>query len=252
MRYMRQRPRKDILTAVLFLGIIGLLVFSSLWAWHSYISTPPYVDEAKYPVRGIDISRHNGEIDFGKVAESGIEFVFIKASEGKNHRDTLYHRNLQRAREAGLKAGAYHFFRFDREGVEQGVNFMEALGGDVPELGLVIDVEKAGNPAGIEDEQIKSRLSSMVEYLHLMGHPVMVYTNVDGYYQYICDVLPGYPLWICGFRENPINAEWTFWQYDHHGRIPGIEGDVDLNTFCGTREEWERYLAGDTWPYAAT
>ena len=252
MRFFRARPARDIATAVVFLGVIGLLVFSAIKTYREYQSTPPYVDPQKYPVRGIDISRYNGDIDFERVAASGIDFVFIKASEGVTHRDTLFRRNMADATRAGLITGAYHFFRFDSDGVEQALNFLRAVGHRKPELGLVIDVESAGNPSGVDPIKIKKNLASMVEYMNLLGHRVMIYTNHDGYYDYIEEILPGYPLWICRFRENPINAEWTFWQYDHHGRVDGIQGDVDLNAFCGSREDWERFLDGEVWPYTAT
>lgn len=241
---LRQKPRRDILAAVMFLLVTGLLVFSAYHAYRGYVTSPPYVDAERYPVRGIDVSRHNGAIDFRKVKESGMEFVFIKASEGATHRDSLFSRNIDSARSAGLATGAYHFFRFDREGVDQAINFLEALGSRDPELGLVIDVESAGNPGNIPPQTVKKRLSSMVEYLNMLGFRVTVYTNFDGYYDYIRDTLPDYPLWICRFQENPINADWHFWQYDHHGKVDGISGDVDLNAFNGSREEWIEYLAG--------
>ena len=250
MRYLRNRPAKDIAVAIVFLGVICLLVFSAVWAYREYISTPPYVDDDKYPVRGIDVSRHNGNIDFKKVADSGIEFVFVKASEGVNHRDTLFTRNIESARREGLKVGAYHFFRFDADGVEQAINFLKAVGHRRLDIGLVIDVEKTGNPKGVSEEEVKKKLTSMVEYMNLLGYRVMVYTNHEGYYDYISDTLPGIPLWICRFQENPINAEWTFWQYNHHGKVDGIAGDVDLNAFCGSREDWSRYLEGAVWPYS--
>ncbi|MCH5227348.1 MAG: hypothetical protein J1F16_05970 [Muribaculaceae bacterium] len=249
MRYIWQRPGKDIAVAILFLGVLCLLIFSAVWAWRQYISTPPYVDEKLYPVRGIDVSRHNGEIDFKKVKESGIDFVFVKASEGVNHRDSLFARNIDRAHHEGLKTGAYHFFRFDSNGIDQALNFLRAVGSRQPELGLVIDVESSGNPSGIPVDEIKKQLTMMVEYMNLLGYRVMIYTNLDGYYDYIEDILPGYPLWICRFKENPINAEWTFWQYDHHGKVDGVKGDVDLNAFMGDRKAWERYLNGAVWPY---
>lgn len=251
MRYLREKPAKDILAALAFLGVACLLVFSCVWAYRQYQSTPPYVDPLKYPVRGIDISRHNGEIDFQKVAESGIEFVFIKASEGVSYRDSLFNKNYDNAKINGIKTGAYHFFRFDCDGIEQAVNFLKTLGHKKPDLGLAIDVESNGNPKGIDPELIKSRLSSMVEYMNLEGHRVMIYTNLDGYYDYMADVLPGYPLWICRFQENPINAEWTLWQYDHHGKVDGVKGEVDMNAFCGSRDEWEMFLRGEIWPYKA-
>lgn len=253
MRHLWRRPLKDIMVSTLFIGVVALLVVSGVWAYRQYISSPPYVDPDRYPVRGIDVSRHNGIIDFDKVKASGFDFVFVKATEGVTHSDRLFKRNISEARKAGLKTGAYHFFRFDRDGIEQAQNFLNTVGSHAHalDLGLVIDVESNGNPEGISPEKVKDRLSAMVEYMNLLGHRVMIYTNLDGYYNYMVDVLPGYPLWICGFHENPINAEWTFWQYNHHGKVDGVEGDVDLNAFCGNRKEWDRFLRGDIWPYAA-
>ena len=69
------RPTKDLLAAGCFLLVCILLVFASIWAYRQFITTPPYVDPERYPVRGIDISSHNGNIDFQEVARRGIEFV---------------------------------------------------------------------------------------------------------------------------------------------------------------------------------
>lgn len=247
--YLINRPARDVAAAIGFLAVMAVLALSAIWAYYQFKTTPPYIDSEKYPVKGIDISRHNGKIDFGKVADDGIEFVFIKASEGENHVDSMFNQNFEKARRAGLKVGAYHFFRFDKDGVKQAINFLQQVGTLSTDLGLVIDVEKTGNPSGISNDDIKKNLSAMVDYMNLLGHRVMIYTNYDGYYDYILEILPGTPLWICRFQENPINAEWTFWQYDHHGKIDGIKGDVDLNVFCGDREEWNRFLEGDVWPY---
>lgn len=244
------RPRKDLLVAGWFLAVCLLLIFAAIWAYTQFLTTPPYVDPVKYPVRGIDVSAHNGKVDFERVARSGVEFVFIKATEGVTFKDKNFRENYQKAKAAGLKTGIYHFFRFDRDGVEQALNLMRTAGNRHPELGLVIDVEKAGNPDSIPPEIIAKRLSQMVDYLNLLGHRVMFYTNKDGYYTYLAENFPGYPLWICGFSENPINAEWTFWQFNHRGSVDGVNGHVDLNAFCGTREEWESFLQGDLWPYS--
>lgn len=243
------RPTKDLLVAGGFVIVCLLLIFASVWAYRQFITTPPYVDPEKYPVRGIDVSSHNGEINFRKVAQEGIEFVFIKATEGGDFRDKNFRTNYTRAKAAGLKTGVYHFFRFDRDGVEQAINLLKTVGARRPELGLVIDIEKNGNPDTVAQTAINQRLTAMVDYLNLLGHRVMFYTNLDGYYDYLADTFPGYPLWICRFQENPINAEWTFWQHSHRGQVAGITGDVDLNVFCGKREEWESFLTGNIWPY---
>lgn len=245
------RPRKDLAVAGWFLFMCLFLIFASVWAYHQFVTTPPYVDPERYPVRGIDISAHNGNIDFNKVAAEGFEFVFIKATEGVSFKDKNFRHNYDRAQAAGLKTGIYHFFRFDRDGVEQALNLMRTAGKRRPELGFVIDVEKSGNPDSIPADTINRRLTQMVEYLNLLGHRVMFYTNRDGYYDYLADSFAGYPLWICGFSENPINAEWSFWQFNHRGSVSGIKGDVDLDAFCGSRDEWKAFLDGELWPYTS-
>lgn len=243
------RPVKDLWAAGGFLLVCLLLIFAAFWAYRQFMTTPPYVDPEKYPVRGIDVSAHNGNIDMQKVADAGFDFVFIKATEGVDFKDANFRRNYDNAVKAGLKAGIYHFFRFDRDGVEQAINLLKTVGSRTPPLGLVIDVEKTGNPDSVAPNLINRRLTQMVEYLNLLGHRIMFYTNRDGYYDYIAESFPGYPLWICGFSETPINAEWSFWQFNHRGKVDGVTGDVDLNAFCGSRDEWNRFLNGALWPY---
>src|SRR5688572_6854506 len=73
--------------------------------WRSIIVDP---SDARFPVRGIDVSHHQGAIDWHSVKASGRSFAFIKASEGADFRDTRFSENWQRAREAGIFTGAYH------------------------------------------------------------------------------------------------------------------------------------------------
>lgn len=244
-----KRRRNDLMVSIDFLFVAILVIYASWWAYSQFRHTPPYVDTERYPIKGIDVSWHNGPIDFEKAAADGIEFVFIKATEGERFRDRNFRSNHRNARQAGLKTGAYHFFRFDKEGVPQAINLLRTVGPRELELGIVIDVEEHGNPAGIGPDTVQQRLRAMVDYLTLMGKRVTFYTNRDGYYKYIAQEFPGSQLWICSFYTNPISAEWTFWQHNHRGRVKGIQGDVDLNVFCGDRAEWQQFLRGDIWPY---
>ena len=75
----------------------------------------------------------------------------------------------------------------------------------------------------------------MTDYLNLRGYRVLFYSNRDGYYDLLLPEMEGMPLWICSFQSNPIEAEWTFWQYDHRGCVRGIICDVDLNACSGSR-----------------
>lgn len=228
---MKIRPKQDLIVAGIFLVVSGLLAAACWWAWHVYVTTPPYVDPEQFPVRGFDISAHNGYANMKAAADAGYKFVFIKASEGTDFRDSNFALNYTKARHAGLKTGAYHFFRFDRDGVEQARNFLKVVGPRELELGLAIDVEDTGNARGVPLDSIQERLQRMVEYINMCGHRVIFYSNRAGYEKYLMDTFPGFPLWVCQFTDNSQNTDWTYWQYDHHGRVPGIPGEVDLNAY---------------------
>ena len=237
---MKIPPVRDILIAGVFVLIVVALGAAAVWTWREFMTSAPYVDPERYPVRGIDVSAHNGYINFRKVASAGYEFVFIKASEGEDFQDRNFLINYYSSGNAGLKRGAYHFFRFDKDGVDQAVNFVNTIKQRPLELGVAIDVESEGNPKGIAVEVIQERLQSMIEFLNLKGYRVMLYTNVKGYETYLLNVFAGLPLWICSFSSRPVDVDWTFWQYDHHGRVNGVKGDVDLDTFSGSREDWRK------------
>ncbi len=240
---------RDIKVALGFVVVAILLGAASFYAYNQFISTPPYVDPARFPVRGLDVSSHNGMMNLDAAAKEGYKFIFIKASEGDTFRDPNFRLNYTKASHAGLKTGAYHYFRFDCEGISQAKNLLSAIQDHPLDLGVAIDIEEQNNAAGVDSTLIASRLISMVEYLNLNGYRVTFYSNREGYYEYIREAVPGACLWICSFNSDPINAEWTYWQYNHHGHVSGIRGDVDLNAFCGSEADWERFLDGAQWPY---
>lgn len=201
-----------------------------------------YPDPEKYAVRGIDISAHNGEIDFEKVAADGISFVIIKATEGGTFKDKRFVENVRKAREAGLKVGAYHFFRFDTPGYMQGLNFLNSIRGRKMDLPLVIDLEEWANPNSQPTPMVLNRLNEMIDHLESHGHTVMIYTNKNGYARFFKGRLEGYPLWLCSLVDEPQDIDWTFWQATHNGRVDGIEHPVDINAFNGNRPDWDAFL----------
>ena len=235
--------KTDITVFLCFLLAEALLTWAAYAAWVNFRTTPPYVDREMYPVGGIDISAHNGKIDFQAVARDGVEFAWIKATEGADFRDRMFATNHQKAGEAGLKRGAYHFFRFDKDGVEQAINLLEAVGDRDLEMGVAIDVETSGNPKGIDSDVIKERIAAMVDYLNLRGLAPTLYCNKTDYYRYLFDSFPGNSLWICSFSSDPIATAWTFWQHNHKGSVKGVNGAVDLNVFGGHRNEWAEFIS---------
>lgn len=236
----------DILVSLGFALVLAALVYAGKWVWDEYRNPRADVDFAKYPVRGIDVSAHNGDIDFKEVASDGVTFVWIKASEGETLRDSKFAANYEAAHNAGLLTGAYHFFRFDCDGVMQAMNLCEALGGEIPDLGVAIDVELQNNAEGVEDKTIVANLESMVDYLSMKGLPVTFYSNKEGYARFLKHRFSDYPLWICSFTDwEPMDDDttWSFWQYSHKGKVRGVNGKVDENVFHGSRKELEAYTA---------
>ena len=187
-----------------------------------------------YTVRGIDVSAHNGEIDFEAVAADGVDFVMIKASEGTDWRDRALTRNYARARAAGLKVGLYHFFRFDSPGDLQALNFADAARMRPTDLPLVIDLEEFGNPRFTPTRRVLARLDTCLLHLRRMGYDVMLYTNKRGYSRFVEGRYDSIPLWLCSLDEGSPDAKrWTIWQHSHRGSVDGIRGNVDLNVFYG-------------------
>jgi len=193
------------------------------------------------------VSKHNGDIDFDKVRDDDYQFVFIKASEGKTYRDDAFDRNYQGAVRAGLKVGAYHFFRKNRTGREQADNLLAVIKGKPLDLPLVIDLEDDwGNGATVSRQTAVERVMDMIDILNGKGYQVMIYTNLDGYNKYYKDMLGDHDLWLCSFTSPDLltSMPHRIQQFNHEGSVNGVDGKVDLNVFRGTRSEWKSYLSG--------
>lgn len=112
------------------LGAAALVVLLGAYCfWHYVLPHSVNVDRYRFPVAGIDVSKHNGVIDYERVKKDDYQFVIIKASEGKTYQDPAFGRNYRDAREAGLMVGAYHFFRKNRTGQEQADNLLSVIRG---------------------------------------------------------------------------------------------------------------------------
>ena len=242
----RTPTQPDYIKWLLLLGAAILVVLGGAYLfWHYVLPHSVNVDRYRYPVAGIDVSKHNGKIDFEKVRDDNYQFVFIKASEGKTYRDDAFASNYKAAREAGLKVGAYHFFRKNRTGEEQAANLLNAIKGKELDLPLVIDLEDDwGNGATTSRETALKRVLEMIEILDDKGYDVMIYTNLDGYGKYYMGMLGDHDLWLCSFTSPDMLTDkpHRFQQFSHEGVVAGVKGDVDLNVWRGSKREWQHYL----------
>lgn len=217
--------------------------FSRLRGWLRARPSPH-----RFPVRGIDVSHHQGLIDWPRVARSGVSFAFIKASEGADFRDTRFERNFDQARRAGVAAGAYHFFTFCSSGRDQARHFVDVLGTRRPTLPPAVDVEFSGNCRAWQSEEAVSR--ELVEFVagveRELGRPALLYTTSEAFRRVIPESLRSHAFWLRDLFGEPEagGVRLSFWQYADSGRVDGVRGPVDLNAFHGSRRSWLRRLAG--------
>lgn len=205
--------------------------------------------EKKYPVRGVDVSHHNEYINWLMLVEDGISFAFMKSTEGIDHTDREYEYNYHLAKEVGLKVGAYHFYTFGIDGREQAMHFINNSIVEYGDIIPAIDVEhsKVNHPV-----KTKGEYDKMIEELKIMeeviseffGARPIIYTNKDCFKLYIEDNFPNNPLWICDLHDEPseVYGQWDMWQFSHTGNLRGAVGNIDLNFYRGSFEEFKLLL----------
>ncbi len=110
------------------------------------------------------------------------------------------------------------------------------------DLPLAIDVEEWGNATNFDTDDVVRQLHDMIDYLNEYGKKVIIYTNRDGYNRFIRFRFDGIPVWISSFSPRPLDAEWKLWQHSHKGKIKGIDGDTDIDTYNGDRQSWKEWL----------
>ena len=217
---------------------MGLLVAVSLFSCESET-----VRMTSYKVHGIDVSRYQGTIDWTKVAEQNVDFVFIKATEGKTFRDSQFFCNWDALKQVGIRRGAYHFFRPKTSPEEQAEQFIFMVDHEQGDLPPVLDVELLD---GVPPEQVVTSLKIWLDIVESSFRikPIL-YTNMNFYNDHLAGHFEEYPLWIARYNRffTPSLSgknQWDFWQYGNKGKIAGIDGDVDFNVFRGEIDDLEK------------
>ncbi|NUU18705.1 lysozyme [Cellulomonas humilata] len=203
---------------------------------------PNRIPAARYDVRGVDVSAHQGVIDWPVLAAQDIDFAYVKATEGSGFVDDRFAENLQGAREAGLLVGAYHFFSFESPGRSQAEQIIATVPADDDLLPVAVDVEHYGKFFGDPPDAstVREELEVLVTMLreHYGVDPV-IYATQAAYGRYVAGGFPDSPLWIRAVYLPPRVSDgraWAFWQYSHRDRLDGYDGRepfLDLNVFHG-------------------
>ena len=228
------------ITAILFITVCLIIVLGLMYFGFIWFNMPSH---SEFPIRGIDVSNHQGQINWEDVQGSNFKFVFIKTTEGGDFKDKSFQVNWKQAGKIGLYRGAYHFFTFRKSGNEQANNFIESVPDEANTLPPVVDLEFTGNSrVRLSKPELLQELRIYLSILeqHYNKRPIF-YVTYNFYNQYLLGELTGYKIWIRDIFKSPkIEArEWRLWQYSNRGRVRGINTYVDLNVYKGSLLEFK-------------
>jgi len=222
--------------------VIGAIVFALFYFGILQINRP---DKTKFPIRGIDVSRFQQEIDWQALKSENVSFVFVKATEGGDYRDPAFYENWNESKRAGFTRGAYHFFTFCRSGREQAQNFIATVPVEAETLPPAIDLEFGGNcSARPEKKVLLKELGDFIDEIQkVYGQQPILYIKYDSYEAYIKGEFDNFHLWIQDRYFHPEFSDerkWSFWQYSSRGWHRGIKTYVDLNVFNGNEQDFNQ------------
>ncbi|MGL4851102.1 MAG: glycoside hydrolase family 25 protein [Phocaeicola sp.] len=234
-----------LLVTILFLGLFYFFYirpYSYRWkpchGLDGYGVCLPY----GFEVHGIDISHHQGEIDWKQLslAQKGpfpIHFIFLKASEGGDFSDRIFQASFDSARANGFIRGAYHFYNPKTDPSLQADFFIRSVKLEPGDLPPVLDIEVKSR----DQKKLRSDLKVWLDRVEShFGIKPIIYTSYKYKMEHLNDSLfNSYPYWIAHYYVDSVRyqGKWHFWQHTDVGDLPGIVEKVDLNVFNGTLQD---------------
>ena len=191
---------------------------------------------------GIDISHYQGKINWDKVKTSShpIEYVFVRATMGKNRKDSKFLENWKNAQKHNYVRGAYHYYRPSENSTKQFNNFKSVVKLETGDFIPILDIEK---------ESIfgrKNLRKGILNWLRLAeeayGVKPMIYTGLSFYNHILKGYVDNYPIWIAAYsgKHRVKNTDWMFHQFTEKVIVNGIREYVDGNDFNGTLEDLKK------------
>ena len=223
------------LVLLLVLGLGGFAAF--YYTSRKMVQTATHFHEIVpkgYKSVGLDISHHQGEIDWEELLENKgfdtiIDFVYCKATEGSDHLDTQFQRNREFLNLYGIQNGAYHYLNPKSAPRPQADHFLATYQYRSIDLPPVLDVEDEG----FSDEDLLAKVKIYGDEIYQkIGVRPIIYTSLHFYETKFRGKLDGYKFWIAAYSQEPqdmLDREVLHWQFSESGRLPGIKKKVDLN-----------------------
>lgn len=183
--------------------------------------------------KGIDVSHHQGDINWNKVAKEPIGFVYIKATEGETYVDSKFKKNIVGAKKVGLPVGVYHYFRMTSGAHKQFKNFYNTVKKYKINLIPMVDVETS------DDKSTKVLQDSLDVFISLVkakfGVSPMIYGTQRSYNTYCAPKYNNYHIYIGRYGKNEPQiigkGTYTIWQYTEKANVNGVPKLVDMCRF---------------------
>ncbi|MCR5209870.1 MAG: hypothetical protein K6C99_06645 [Lachnospiraceae bacterium] len=239
------KKKTALLVSAASLVLLICVILELLFTGVLHINNP---SKKKYPIRGVDVSHYQGEVDWDRLKEENIQFAYLKATEGSKHKDEQFDKNWSDAQCVDLRMGAYHFFSLDSPSTDQAENYCSTVTPVKKMLPPVVDVEPYGNykdPTLLDREKMIVELDAYLKSVELFyGMKPVIYTTEE-WWPVLQETFDDYDLWIRDvYRKPDPTVKWTFWQYSNRHVLSGYSGNeryIDMNVFCGSEEEFDKY-----------
>lgn len=184
-----------------------------------------------FPTQGIDVSQVQGVIDWKAARAAGVDFAYVRASQGSDMRDERFAANWPESAAAGVKRGAYHVFSLCRPGREQATNFIALVPREEAALPHALDLEFEGNCAARPPRQtLIAEIATFIEMAEAHSEkPMILYMTREFEDQYRVIEAIDRPLWLrrAGLEPGYGGRPWVMWQANPKRHVDGIEGEVD-------------------------
>jgi len=201
-------------------------------------------------VVGIDVSHWQGVIDWQQVKASGVQFAFIKASEGTSFVDSKLRVNAASASAAGIKIGFYHYSHPTNDPIREVNHFLNTVKGLPCDLPLVLDLEEH---KGLSRLHITAFAEKWLEEIQRQTKKSpLLYTYTSFASSFLNPSLKKWPIWIAQYtkasspNKSNIWDKWDIWQYTDSGTVAGIKGKVDMNFM--DRNYWNKLMPSSSPP----
>ena len=206
-----------------------------------------YFDDDRLASRwGIDVSEHQGDIDWRTVMESTVQFAFVRignrgATEGTLNADPYFHKNAVAATEVGIEVSAYYFSQAltEDEAREEAnsaiVDLAEAEADGATFAYVAYDHEPVDMPGArandLSERQFTANARAFCEVIAKAGYKPMIYGNPEDLARIAPELRNAYPIWYAeyGVESPTLPFDFAIWQYTNAGTVPGINHEVDLN-----------------------